>query len=72
MEWKSRRARESLLLQLGNWVISKKIKVIATCAPGWRSPARLKSYLYDAILAPQRTRISNAEMKSKEKLSDVA
>lgn len=49
-----------------------KIKVIGTCAPETAITCQTQCSLSDAILAPQRTRISNAEVKSKEKLRDVA
>lgn len=72
MEWESRRTRESPPLQRGIRVISKRIKDDRHLCPELAITCQAQRYLYDAILALQRTRISNAEMKSKEKLRDVA
>ncbi|RMN57529.1 hypothetical protein ALQ58_200419 [Pseudomonas syringae pv. apii] len=58
--------------QRGNRVFFKKIKSDRHLCPEVAITCQAQRYLYDAILAPQSTRISNADVKSKEKLRDVA
>lgn len=52
--------------------IVREIKGDRHLLPEMATTCPAKHYLYDANLALQRTRISNAEVKSKEKLRDVA
>jgi hypothetical protein len=71
MEWESIRARESPPLQRGSRVIQEDKGNRHLC-PEMATTCQAQCYLYDAILALQRTRISDAEVKSKERLRDVA